>query len=89
MREHNNSRLGWGSGDKEGNGLASYAAAIATTEAYPKCLAQTAFKKVCRKVDLDFQDKRTVEALAQDFVSSGYNLRELFIQATVKCLATF
>ncbi|MCB0403384.1 MAG: hypothetical protein KDD51_01265 [Bdellovibrionales bacterium] len=86
MRDYNNARLGWGSADKEGNGLASYAAAIASTEAYPKCLAQTAFKKVCRKEELDFQDKKTVDGLAQEFVDSGYNLKELFIQATVKCM---
>jgi hypothetical protein len=80
-----NSSLGWGS-ITEGEGVQSLGRLLAYTEAFHSCMAKQAYETVCMKRVATSLDKSRVQRLTASYKSSNYNLKRLFINASLECL---
>lgn len=80
-----NSKLGW-SGNTTGNGARELGQMLAASEAFPKCMAERVFTKVCLRKPAEGADKDAVNALAGNFKEAGFSMKKLFAQTAVTCM---
>jgi hypothetical protein len=80
-----NQAIGWGS-IKEGEGANSFGRMLASTEAFHSCMAKQAYEKVCMKKASSAIDKARVSRLTTFYKNSNFNLKRLFINASIECL---
>jgi hypothetical protein len=80
-----NATLGWG-GTVEGEGARSLGEMFANTEAFHSCMAKQAYEKVCMKSASSSTDKSRVKELTASYKSSNFNMKSLFINASLTCL---
>lgn len=90
MRPETQRRLGWPASATDGEGALSLTAAMAETDAFPRCMAHRTFSVLCRRHP-EPNERSTIETLAAEFRASGYNLRTLFEATSVvkDCLYEF
>ncbi len=74
--------FGW-NGPMSGNGLNSFARMIASSERFPKCMAQRVFQEVCKR-DPGAEDIDMINWAAGEFKKDGFNLRNLFSRITIQ-----
>ncbi len=74
-----------GNGYQNGIGIRSFGQALSETGAFSDCMAKRAFEYVCARNSVD-ADKATLGALSQGFEAKNYNLRELFEDASIRCM---
>ncbi len=80
-----NAALGWGS-LAEGEGAKSLGTMLANTEAFHSCMAKQAYEKVCMKKAVAKVDKDRIARLTTFYKSSNFNMKRLFINASIECL---
>jgi hypothetical protein len=80
-----NQAIGWGP-ITEGEGANSFGKMLAGTEAFHSCMAKQAYEKVCMKKASSATDKARVARLTTFYKSSNFNLKRLFINASIECL---
>jgi hypothetical protein len=73
-----NAALGW-RGPTRGSGLRAFAAMLAESQAFSRCMTERAFAAVCRRDT----ERSNIESLAADFEASGRKLRGLFESVAV------
>ncbi len=96
-RNGQNKLLGWGNqpingvqiderGHAVGNGAKSMGAELANSQAFGTCQVKKAFKAVCLHDPDDYAaDRAAVNAIAADFMTSGYNMKSVFAQVATYC----
>ncbi len=83
----NEARFGWRGDVNEGQGIASFAEAIANSTAFSRCMVERVFNEVCLRAP-SAAELELISGLACDFEASGYNLKQLFqtVAARPECL---
>ena len=79
--KNQNAALGW-RGPLTGNGPASLGKMLSNSEAFSKCMAKRAFRKMCSR-DPSGQESSQIQTLANKFEASTYNLRLLLEEAAI------
>lgn len=82
--EGQNTRIGW-DGAKSGKGIQQYGQMLATTEAFPVCMAKRVYSSVCVQ-DIKSLTDAQVASLADGFKADSYNLKNLFAAAALQCM---
>jgi hypothetical protein len=72
----NSQFFGW-KGGLSGQGMNDFGKMISQADAFPRCMAQRAFRSVCKR-DPALFEQDVIKHLAQDFAANGYKLRGLF-----------
>lgn len=85
-RVGHNASLGWSSEVTEGVGANSFGRMLADTEAFHSCMAKQAYEKVCMKKAVSTEDLNRVQGLVTAYKSSNFNMKSLFINASISCL---
>lgn len=80
-----NSKLGWGS-ITSGEGVKSFGMMLANTEAFHSCMAKQVYEKVCFKKAGSAADLARVEKLTAAYKASNYNMKRLFVRASIECM---
>jgi len=80
-----NATLGWGS-VKAGNGAKDLGRLFASSEAFPKCMSEQVFKKVCFRKAVSDRDHAIVKANTSYFKANQYNMKKLFIKTAMDCM---
>ncbi len=70
------------SGRKEGYGVKDFGDMLSNSSAFPTCMAQRVFRSVCKREPASF-DRAMINRVAQDFVSSNFNLKTLFQRVAI------
>ncbi len=85
-RGSNVAHFGW-NGPMKGYGLTEFGRMIASSDAYPRCLARRVYFSACKREPASF-DETMINNVAKEFVSHGYNIKYLFerIVTTPECL---
>lgn len=80
--------FGWRGNYKSGNGLRSFAVAVANSKAFSGCMARRVFKELCRR-EVSNEETSIVKSLAANFEKQNYNLRSLFEEVAIRpeCLS--
>jgi hypothetical protein len=70
-----------------GKGVGEFGRQLASTRAFPRCMAKRVYKQVCKRDPVQFEDA-FIERMANEFVNSGYSMRTLFEHVAVsrECL---
>ena len=85
-REGPNANLGWDSSlPGEGSGAKSLGRELAHSDAFAQCQARKVFRTVCLQSPDSSADVSQIESMTSNFESSGYQMRELFLDAAVYC----
>ncbi len=88
MRGGVNSLLGWDPAQTgTGNGAKSLGQELEASTAFASCQVSRVFKYVCLRAPSNSQDSSQVSTMTASFKSSGYSLRQVFIDAAVYCTA--
>ncbi len=82
--EGQNASLGWGF-PKNGYGAKSFGQLLSSSEAFPQCMSQQVFKKVCYR-DPSGTDWNVIKSNAQYFKNTSFNLKRLFIKTALDCM---
>lgn len=69
--------FGWGSAKLQGNGLKDFAAMLAASEGFPRCMVRRVFTDVCKRAPAATEDAM-VRSIADQFRADNYHLRRLF-----------
>lgn len=86
-RHGRNSLLGWdGSLPGRGTGAKSLGRELARSDAFAACQVQKVFRAVCLRPPSDSADRARVQAMAADFKSGGYRLKQVFAGAATYCM---
>tara|TARA_R110002072_G_scaffold5527_9_gene35423 strand:+ start:7612 stop:8832 length:1221 start_codon:yes stop_codon:yes gene_type:complete len=85
-RTGRNRNLGWSSTlAGSGNGAKSLGEELANSEAFASCQVTKVFKTVCLRAPVDGADRAQLSAMTSSFVSSGYNLKQPFVESAAYC----
>lgn len=79
-----NASLGWGS-PRNGYGAKSLGQLISTSDAFPKCMSEQVFKKVCFR-EPDNGDLTLINNNAEYFKNTNFNMKRLFIKTALDCM---
>jgi hypothetical protein len=83
-----NSQLGWDPGlPGSGSGAKSLGEELAGTRAFAACQVKKAFKTVCLRVPGNATDRGQVDTMVDEFIASNYNMKTVFAEAAVYCMA--
>ncbi|HET9694598.1 MAG TPA: hypothetical protein VFP48_09435, partial [Steroidobacteraceae bacterium] len=86
-RQGRNSLLGWdGSLPGKGAGAKSLGRELARSDAFATCQVQKVFRAVCLRPPSDAADRARVQAMATEFKSGGYRLKQVFAGAATYCM---
>lgn len=86
-RQGINANLGWDDAlPGTGSGARSMGAELANSDAFASCQVEKVFKQVCLRDPVDSDDRAQVDAMTNQFRSSGYNLKEIFAESAVYCM---
>lgn len=80
-----NSKLGWGS-TTSGEGVKSLGMMLSRTEAFHSCMAKQVYEKVCFKKAGSATDLNRVAKLTADYKASNFNMKRLFVRASIECM---
>lgn len=83
--EGSNAGIGW-SGETTGNGLGDFGSMVTNTSAFPNCMAERVFEKVCLRKPVGGTDRATVVSLGDKFKAGGYKMKALFAETAAACL---
>ena len=87
-REGINSSLGWNStplGSGKGSGAKSMGMELAYSKAFASCQVEKVFKHVCLRKPADKADRAKIDSVTANFVTSGYQLKQVFIDTADYC----
>ena len=85
-REGINSHMGWDQSlPGSGSGARSMNMEIAHSHAFASCQVEKVFQNVCLRKPADQADRDQVVQFTQNFASSGYNLKQVFIDTADYC----
>lgn len=86
-RGANSNFFKWDPTTLQGSGVRAYASMLAKSEAFPRCMAQRAFRAVCKREPAS-ADSTFITTVGREFASDGYNLRKLFARVVTsrECL---
>ncbi len=83
-----NSLLGWDPGlPGSGSGAKSLGEELAGSRAFAACQVKKAFRTVCLRVPGNAADRGQVDTMVDDFIASNYNMKTVFAEAAVYCMA--
>ncbi len=83
-----NSLLGWDAGlPGSGSGAKSLGVELAGSRAFAACQVKKAFRTVCLRVPGNAADRGQVDTMVDDFIASNYNMKTVFAEAAVYCMA--
>ena len=72
----NQAQIGWeDAGD--GVGVKDFGRQLASTKAFPRCMAQRVYKSVCKREPVEAEDK-FIQRMADKFANENYNMKRLF-----------
>jgi len=74
--------FGWNT-PTSGEGMNELGQMIAYSDGFRYCMAKRVFAAVC-KFELSYLDQKIVKRLADDFKHGGYNLKDLFVAASLR-----
>lgn len=81
-----NSHLGWDSSlPGKGSGAKSMNMEISHSQAFASCQVEKVFQNVCLRKPADQTDRNKIAQITQDFASSGYKLKQVFIDTADYC----
>jgi len=80
-----NASIGWGS-IGSGEGAQSFGMLLSQTEAFHGCMAKQVYEKVCFRKATSDMDKARVTKLTNIYKNSKFNMKNLFIKASLECL---
>ncbi|OQW47274.1 MAG: hypothetical protein A4S09_15890 [Proteobacteria bacterium SG_bin7] len=80
-RNSNTTYFGWGT-TLSGRGVRSLASMVASSKAFPKCMAKRAFRSVCKREVTTF-DSSLIDRVSTDFVNEQYDLERLFARIAI------
>lgn len=80
-----NSKLGWGA-TTSGEGVRSLGMMLSQTEAFHSCMAKQVYEKVCFKKAGSATDLARVAKLTAQYKASNYNMKKLFVRASIECM---
>ena len=85
-REGINSNLGWDSGlSGKGTGAKSMGMELSHSRAFAACQVEKVFKHVCLRKPANLADHNKIDAFTTSFASSGYKLKQVFIDTADYC----
>ncbi|USD21279.1 hypothetical protein [Microbulbifer variabilis] len=85
-REGPNLHLGWNSAlSGSGNGAKSLGEELANSRAFASCQVTKVFRQVCLRDPEDANDRARIEAITNNFSSSGYKLKQVYADTAVYC----
>lgn len=85
-REGMNKHLGWDESlDGFGTGAASMNKELARSQAFASCQVEKVFQNVCLRKPANKADHDEVSAITAKFASSGYKLKQVFIDTANHC----
>jgi hypothetical protein len=58
---------------------------LAYSQAFASCQVEKVFKQVCLRKPADKDDRSKVDAITANFASSGYQLKQVFIDTADYC----
>jgi len=80
-----NSVLGWPVSPREGYGPKTFGQAIANSQAFATCQVEKVFEQVCFRPDESNADRAAITQITQDFIDSGYSLKQVFAEVAEYC----
>ncbi len=80
-RNSNITYFGWGA-TLSGRGVRSLASMLASSKAFPSCMAKRAFRSVCKREITTF-DSSLIDRVSTDFVNEQYDLEKLFARIAI------
>jgi hypothetical protein len=80
-----NSKLGWGA-TTVGEGARSLGQMLSETQAFHSCMAKQVYEKVCFRKVASVTDKNRVNKLTEIYKADSFNMKNLFINASLECL---
>ena len=88
-REGQNALLGWDGSppNGSGNGAKSLGIELGNSEAFAECQVKKVFKTVCLRKPGNSSDRNQVDAMVAAFKADNYNLKTVFSDAAVYCMA--
>ncbi|WP_444910725.1 hypothetical protein [Microbulbifer sp. TRSA005] len=85
-REGPNLHLGWNNAlSGSGNGAKSLGEELANSRAFASCQVTKVFRQVCLRDPEDANDRARIEAITNNFSSSGYKLKQVYADTAVYC----
>jgi len=85
-RQGPNMHLGWSSAlPGGGNGAKSLGEELANSRAFAECQVTKVFRQVCLREPENATDRERIDAIADDFSSSDYKLKQVYADAAVYC----
>ena len=81
-----NSNLGWDTGlSGRGTGAKSMGVELSHSHAFAACQVEKVFKHVCLRKPANAQDHNAMDSFTASFASSGYKLKQVFIDTADYC----
>ena len=89
-RQGVNSNLGWNwkadpSVPASGSGAKSMGEELSHSRAFAACQVEKVFKHVCLRKPANTNDHSKIETFTNNFASSGYNLKQIFVDTATYC----
>ena len=82
-----NRNLGWSASmPATGSGAKSLGQELAASDAFAQCQVEKVFKSVCFRVPGNATDRAKVLQIRNDFIASGYKLKQVFAETAVYCM---
>ena len=79
----NQQRFGWRGVVSSGSGVRTFGTAVANSRAFSECMTKRVYRELCRRPVSDYEDAM-IEQVSSSFEASGYNLRTLFEEVSVR-----
>ncbi len=87
-RHGQNALMGWNTLlPPSGQGASSLGRELAGSQAFAQCQVRKVFNTVCLRDPVDDADRQQVSQITNSFRSAGFNLRQVFADTAVYCLA--
>jgi hypothetical protein len=85
-REGQNALIGWSpSLPGSGSGAKTLGQELAGSQAFAQCQVEKVFNTVCLRPPVDAQDRSQISTMTGSFVSSNYNLKQVFAESAEYC----
>lgn len=80
-----NKNMGWPADKSSGTGIQEFGEMIAKTKTFSRCMAKRTFNSVCMADENSSAAKEIIDAMAIEFKSDNYNLKNLFAKTVSLC----
>jgi hypothetical protein len=81
-----NSSVGWPKSRTVGEGVNSLGRMLSETQAFHSCMAKQVYEKVCFRKASTQLDRQRVAKLTSDYINGNFNMKNLFINASLTCM---